>query len=99
MTGFWGRMRAKPSGVKNMETHEFTTTGVCSRKITFDLDGTTLHNVRFDGGCPGNTAAIGKLLEGADARRAADILRGNDCRGRGTSCADQLARAIDEALS
>lgn len=81
-----------------MTTHEFTTSGVCSRKITFSLDGDTLHDVRFDGGCPGNTAAIGKLLEGTSARRAADILRGNDCHGRGTSCADQLAKAIDQAL-
>lgn len=82
-----------------MTEHEYTTSGVCARRISFKLDGTTIRDVRFDGGCPGNTVAIGKLLEGTDARRAAEILRGNDCRGRGTSCADQLARAIDKALS
>ena len=81
-----------------MIQYTYTPTGVCSRRISFSLDGTTLHDVRFEGGCPGNTAAIGKLLEGTDARRAADILRGNDCRGRGTSCGDQLAKAIDAAL-
>lgn len=81
-----------------MTQHSCTTTGVCARRISFSLDGTTLHDVRFEGGCPGNTAAISKLLEGTDARRAADLLRGNDCRGRGTSCADQLARALDRAL-
>lgn len=82
-----------------MKHHEYETAGVCARRISFDLDGETLHNIKFDGGCPGNTAAIGKLLEGANARKTAGILRGNDCRGRGTSCADQLSRAIDEALA
>lgn len=82
-----------------MKEYTYSPTGVCTRKISFSLNGMTLHDVRFEGGCPGNTAAIGKLLEGTDARRAAEILRGNDCRGRGTSCADQLARAIDEALA
>ena len=54
--------------------------------------------MRFVGGCDGNLKAIGKLVEGADAKQIAELLRGNDCGGRGTSCADQLARAIDQAL-
>ena len=71
---------------------------VCAKHIIFDLDEQNrLHNVRFIGGCPGNLQAIGKLVEGKDAAEIADILRGNDCGGRGTSCADQLARAIDDA--
>ena len=81
-----------------MTEHTYTPTGVCARRISFDLDGETLRNVRFIGGCPGNTAVIGKLLEGTSARRAADLLRGNLCGNKGTSCADQLARAIDQAL-
>lgn len=67
--------------------------------ITFGIEDGKLHNVTFMGGCPGNTVAIGKLLEGADAQKAADILRGNQCGDRGTSCADQLAIAIDQALT
>ena len=71
---------------------------VCAKHIIFDLDEQNrLHNVRFIGGCPGNLQAIGKLVEGKDATEIADILRGNDCGGRGTSCADQFARAIDDA--
>ena len=70
--------------------------GVCSREISFDLENGKVFNVHFVGGCPGNLLAIGKLVEGKDAKEIADILRGNDCRGRGTSCADQLALAIDE---
>ncbi len=71
---------------------------VCANNITFDIEDGKLHNVQFFGGCNGNLKAIGKLLEGQDAQRAADILRGNDCGGRGTSCADQLAVAIEKAL-
>ena len=69
---------------------------VCSKHIIFDLDDENrLHNVKFLGGCPGNLQAIGRLVEGKNATEIANILRGNDCGGRGTSCADQLARAID----
>jgi uncharacterized protein (TIGR03905 family) len=81
-----------------MSKIEFTPQGVCSRKITFDLEDGIIHNLQFVGGCDGNLKAIGKLLEGQDAKRAAEILEGNDCRGRGTSCADQLSKAIKEAL-
>ncbi len=78
---------------------DYTTRGVCAKRITFEIDGGKLHDVKFFGGCPGNLAAIPKLIEGADAEVVAQILRGNDCGGRGTSCADQLACAIDEALA
>lgn len=76
----------------------YKTSGVCSRQINFDIVDGKLHNVSFVGGCPGNLAAIGKLVEGQDAKAIADLLKGNDCRGRGTSCADQLAKAIEEHL-
>lgn len=72
----------------------YATKGVCSRKITFDIVDGKLHNVQFEGGCPGNLLAIGKLVEGKDALEIAEVLAGNDCRGRGTSCADQLSQAI-----
>lgn len=78
--------------------YSYTPVGVCSRKINFDIVDGKLHNVEFIGGCPGNLLAIGKLVEGKDAREVAEILAGNDCRGRGTSCADQLSKAIMERL-
>ena len=68
--------------------------GVCSRQITFDIIDGKLHNVRFLGGCPGNLLAIGKLVEGKDAHEIAELLAGNDCGNKGTSCADQLSKAI-----
>lgn len=72
----------------------YATKGVCSRKITFDIVDGKLHNVQFEGGCPGNLLAISKLVEGKDALEIAELLAGNDCRGCGTSCADQLSQAI-----
>ena len=81
-----------------MENYSYTTSGVCARTISFSIDGGKLRNVKFAGGCPGNLLAIGKLVEGADAGKIADILAGNDCGGKGTSCADQLSRAIRQAL-
>ena len=82
-----------------MESYSFNPQRVCSKRIDFVLDAENrLHDVKFLGGCPGNLLAIGKLVEGKDAKEISDILRGNDCGGRGTSCADQLSIAIDEAL-
>jgi uncharacterized protein (TIGR03905 family) len=81
-----------------MEHVSFNPRGVCAVKIDFDIDDGKLYNVRFIGGCNGNLKAIGLLVEGKDAKEVADLLRGNDCNMKGTSCADQLARAIDERI-
>ena len=82
-----------------MKEFTFQTSGVCSQEVSFALDEQNrVHNVHFLGGCPGNVLAIGKLVEGADATQVASLLKGNDCGGRATSCADQLVRAVEEAL-
>ena len=80
---------------------EFTyaTKGVCSRRIFFELDGTTVKNVRFEGGCHGNTQGLAALANGMQADELINRLKGTDCRGRGTSCPDQLAKAIEEAVN
>ncbi len=79
--------------------YEFYPRGVCSRKIDFEIDENgILHNVSFTGGCNGNLKAISKLVEGKDASEVMKILEGNICGGRGTSCADQFAKAIKERL-
>ena len=78
----------------------YTTSGTCSRAISFDIDSKgIISNVRFDGGCPGNTLGLAAMCEGQNAAELAKRLRGIDCRQRGTSCPDQLARAITEALA
>ena len=79
-----------------MEHVTFTPKGVCAMQIDFDLEDGKLHNVQFIGGCNGNLKAIGRLVEGKDAKEVANILRGNTCGMKSTSCADQLAKAIDE---
>ena len=82
-----------------MGRFDYTPKGVCSRKISFDLEDGKLSGVSFEGGCNGNLKAISKLLEGQSAAEAVRILKGNDCNGRGTSCADPLAQAVEKALA
>lgn len=82
-----------------MMTYNYKTEGTCSKQITFDIDENgKIHNVSFLGGCNGNLKAIGLLVEGQDAKQVAEILKGNTCGMRSTSCADQLSKAIQEAL-
>ena len=82
-----------------MALYKYATAGICSQEIQFELDNEgKIHQVKFVGGCPGNLLAIGKLVEGADAKQVAQTLSGNDCGGRGTSCADQFAQALLHAL-
>lgn len=82
-----------------MQNYTIQTNNVCARQISFSIEDGKLYNIKFSGGCPGNTLAIGKLLEGTEAQRAVELLKGNDCRGKGTSCADQLARGIEKVLA
>ena len=82
-----------------MKNFNYITQGVCSRTIRFDIKDGKIYNIKFEGGCMGNLQAVSKLAEGKEAKGIADILRGNDCRGKGTSCADQLAKAIDKVLA
>ncbi len=81
-----------------MQKYTVEAYGVCTQAISFSIDNGKVYGVQFYGGCPGNTCAISKLVEGADAKKIVEILKGNDCQGRGTSCADQLARGIENAL-
>ena len=81
-----------------MAHYSYIPQGVCSQCIDFEIVDGKLHNIVFTKGCPGNLKAIPKLVEGADAKWVADTLRGNTCGNKPTSCADQLARAIEQAL-
>ena len=81
-----------------MEHVTYSPSGVCSKQIDFDIEDGKIRNLVFIGGCNGNLKAVGKLVEGKDAREIADLLRGNLCGMRGTSCADQLAKAIDQYI-
>lgn len=82
-----------------MITTDFKPRGVCSRNIHVELsdDGKTIEAVSFTGGCDGNLKAISKLVSGMEVDAVVELLRGNTCGPRKTSCADQLTRALAEA--
>ncbi len=81
-----------------MASFSYTTRGVCSRKIDFDIENGIVKNVRFTSGCNGNTQGVARLVEGMTTEEVIRRLKGVDCGGRGTSCPDQLATAIELAL-
>lgn len=72
----------------------YKTRGTCSREISFDVVDNKVTNVRFLGGCSGNTQGVAALVEGIDVNEAIKRMDGIDCAGRGTSCPDQLAKAL-----
>ena len=74
--------------------------GTCSRQILFDVDeNNKIHNLRFIGGCSGNLQGIARLVEGMDAKEAISRMEGIRCGFKPTSCPDQLAKALKEALN
>jgi len=79
--------------------YTYKTKGTCSSQIQFDLEGGIVTGVKFTGGCNGNLKAISKLVEGMEASRVVELLRGNTCGFKPTSCGDQLAAALEEALA
>lgn len=77
-----------------MKTISYTPKGVCSRKIDIEVEGDIVKSVKFTGGCNGNTQGIAKLCEGMKVQDVIARLEGLNCNGRGTSCPDQLAKAL-----
>ena len=77
--------------------YSYKTRGTCARSIQFDVVDGTVRNVSFEGGCNGNLKAIGKLVAGQPVDRIVEMLEGNTCGPRKTSCADQMTRALREA--
>ena len=77
--------------------YSYPTKYICPSQINFDLDGQTVTNISFKGGCAGNLAALSKLLEGQSVDYIVEKLLGNHCGMKPTSCADQLAKAVKDA--
>lgn len=80
-----------------MAKFSYTPHGVCSAQIDFELENGIVKNVRFTRGCNGNTQGISALVEGMKVDDVIRRLKGTDCSGRGTSCPDQLAKALELA--
>lgn len=78
---------------------EYRPRGVCSQLISFDIVDGKVRGVKFQGGCNGNTKGISALVEGMDAAEVISRLEGTTCGFRPTSCPDQLARALKQALA
>lgn len=77
-------------------TYKYRPVGVCSMEITIEIEGDTIQSVKFLGGCSGNTQGVGALISGMKIDEAIKRLKGIDCAGRGTSCPDQLSKALEE---
>ena len=78
----------------------YRTQGTCSIAINVDVNADHIvENVEFIGGCSGNTQGVAGLVKGMKAEDVIARVKGTDCRGRGTSCPDQLALALEEALA
>lgn len=78
--------------------YQYRTKGVCARSITFDIIDGVVTNVQFEGGCNGNTQGVSRLIEGMPVEEAIRRMEGIRCGFKGTSCPDQLAQALKEAL-
>lgn len=78
--------------------YSYRTSGTCSTKIDFELDGNIVRNVSFTNGCNGNLKAVATLVDGLTVEQVEEKLKGITCGFKSTSCGDQLARACREAL-
>lgn len=78
--------------------YTYKTQNTCSRSIEFEVEDGIVKNIKFNGGCMGNTQGIAVLAEGMKAEEVISRCQGIQCGFRGTSCPDQLAKALREAL-
>ena len=77
----------------------YRTHNTCSSAVEFEIENGIVHNVHFRGGCMGNTQGVAALAEGMPAEEVIKRCKNIQCGMRGTSCPDQLARALEEALA
>jgi uncharacterized protein TIGR03905 len=77
------------------ERREYIPRGICAEKISYNIHDGKITNVEFVKGCNGNLKGIARLIEGMEIEQVIDRLKGIDCNGKGTSCPDQLAHALE----
>ena len=76
--------------------YKYTPEGVCSMKMIFEIENNIIKKLKIVGGCPGNTVGVSKLVEGRNIDEVIEMLKGIPCGIKGTSCPDQVARALEE---
>ena len=81
-----------------MTTYTYMTRGVCSRRMTVELEDGIIRDVRIEGGCSGNLQGISRLIVGMKAEDAIARMKGIQCGGKPTSGPDQLSIALTRAL-
>lgn len=79
--------------------YQYITSGTCSRAIEFDIEDGIINDLTVIGGCNGNLKGLSALCKGRKANDVIDALKGIQCGSKGTSCPDQIAKALSEALS
>ncbi len=77
----------------------YKTKGTCSREIHIEVENDIIKDVAFIGGCNGNTQGISSLVKGMNIHDVIAKMEGIDCGGRGTSCPDQLAKALKKFVT
>lgn len=80
-------------------TYTYYTSGTCSRQMNIQLEDGIVRDVEIIGGCNGNLKGIRSLVLGMKAEDVIERLRGIRCGDKNTSCPDQLAIALGQALS
>ncbi len=70
--------------------------GICSYEMIFEIENNIIKSLKILGGCPGNTVGVSKLVEGKDIETVIKLLKGIPCRDKGTSCPDQVAKALEQ---
>lgn len=75
--------------------YRYTPQGVCSMQMIFQIEGDIIKSLKIIGGCPGNTVGVSKLVVGKTVDEVIDMLKGIPCGTKGTSCPDQVARALE----
>lgn len=76
--------------------YRFTPRGVCSQEMIIEMDGDIIKSLKIIGGCPGNTVGLTNMVQGRKIDEVIQKLKGIPCGMRGTSCPDQLAKALEE---
>lgn len=76
--------------------YKYTPKGVCSKQMIFEINNNIIQDLKIIGGCPGNTIGLSKLLIGKTICEVIELLKGTPCGGKGTSCPDQVAKALEE---
>ena len=76
--------------------YKYTPQGVCSMQMIFEIEDNVIKSLKIIGGCPGNTIGVSRLVVGKSVDEVIEMLKGIPCGGRGTSCPDQIAKALEE---